>query len=108
MIDAFRTCIAACQACSAACEHCFASCLAEDDLKPLVHCMALDVDCAEACRLAAAFMTRRSTYAPAACRVCATICDACASECSRHSMDHCQDCAAACRRCAEECRRMAA
>ncbi|GKU30656.1 hypothetical protein CFB3_27630 [Clostridium folliculivorans] len=34
------------------------------------------------------------------CKMCATICDACAKECSIFKDEHCQ-------KCADECRRMA-
>lgn len=75
-------------------------------MKSLARCIQLDVDCAEVCRTAAAFMGRGSEFASAICAACADICDACAEECEQHAMDHCRECAAACRRCADECRRM--
>ena len=53
-----QTCIQACLACSAACNQCFAACLKEQDLKSMAACMALDVDCAQACEFAASAMLR--------------------------------------------------
>ncbi|QJE02300.1 four-helix bundle copper-binding protein [Massilia forsythiae] len=105
--DRFRACIEACYACAAACDHCSSACLQEDDVKMMARCIALDMDCAQLCRTAAAFMARGSDSAHDLCRLCADVCAACADECGKHDMDHCQACAAACRRCAEECRRMA-
>ena len=103
----FASCIEACHACAIACDHCAAACLQEPDPKPMARCIALDIDCAQICRLAAAYMARGSELAADVCELCASICDACAKECDKHSMGHCKDCAKACRRCAEECRRMA-
>lgn len=103
----FQTCIDACQACASACEHCAGACLQEDDVKMMARCIALDMDCAQICRMAAAYMARGSQFAGAVCRLCAEICQACGDECAKHQHDHCQQCARACHRCAEECRRMA-
>lgn len=103
----FQSCIDACQACASACEHCAGACLQEDDVKMMARCIALDMDCAQICRMAAAYMARGSQFAGAVCRLCAEICQACGDECAKHRHDHCQQCARACHRCAEECRRMA-
>ena len=103
----YQACISACNACAIACDTCAASCLQEPDPKHMARCIALDIDCAEICRLAAAYMARGSQFAEMVCKVCADICDACAAECAQHKMDHCQQCAEACRRCADACRQMA-
>lgn len=103
----FQSCIEACYACAAACDTCASACLQEDDVKMMAGCIALDIDCADMCRVAAGFMSRGSALASSVCEACAQVCDACADECSQHAAQHCQDCAAACRRCADECRRMA-
>ncbi len=100
------TCIEACDQCAMACNYCASACLQEDDVKMMARCIALDMDCAQICQLASAFMARGSDQIQAVCALCADICDACASECAQHSMDHCQRCAEACRKCADECRRM--
>ena len=104
--EEFRTCIEACNECAIACSHCASACLAEADPKPMARCIALDIDCAEICRLAAAYMSRGSELSSAICGACAEVCEACGDECEKHGMDHCKTCAEACRRCAEECRRM--
>ena len=105
--SSFQSCIDACQACASACEHCAGACLQEDDVKMMARCIALDMDCAQICRMAAAYMARGSQFAGAVCRLCAEICQACGDECAKHRHDHCQQCAKACHRCAEECRSMA-
>lgn len=104
----FQACIDACHACAVACDHCAAACLREQDIKPMAGCIALDMDCAALCRLAAATMARDSEWARQICQLCAQVCQACGDECGKHRMDHCQACAQACRRCADECRAMAA
>lgn len=102
----FQSCIDACNLCADACDYCAASCLKEPDPNSMARCIALDIDCAQICRLAASFMARGSELTNTICQTCAEICDACGDECSKHQMQHCQDCAATCRRCADECRRM--
>jgi len=105
--EQFKSCIDACYACAAACDHCATACLQEDDPKPMAHCIALDIDCAEICRLAAGYMARGGALAARICQVCAEVCDACGDECAKHQMAHCRECAQVCKRCADECRRMA-
>lgn len=107
--DRFKACIHACNDCAVACDHCAVACLNEQDVTMLARCIALDVDCAEICRLAVGTMARGSECAATVCEACADVCDECARECDRHSkMEHCRECAQACRRCAQECRRMVA
>lgn len=108
MNQQFDSCIEACNDCANACDMCTAACLQEDDVKMMARCIALDIDCAQLCRLAGAMMARGSEAAKIVCEACAELCEMCADECGKHQMQHCQDCAAACRRCADECRRMAA
>ncbi len=103
----FATCIEACDQCAIACSHCSTACLQEDDVKMMARCIALDIDCAEMCKLASAAMARGSEHAQAICALCAELCEACGEECAKHQMDHCQECANACRHCAQECRGMA-
>lgn len=103
----YAECIDACNACANACDRCTAACLAEEDVKMMARCIALDIDCAQLCRLAVAVMARGGEAAGAICAACADVCERCASECGRHDAGHCQECAAACRRCAELCRQMA-
>lgn len=104
----FNSCIEACHACAVACNHCAAACLQEQDVKAMARCIALDIDCAGICALAAAAMSRSSECSKTICNACAEICQACGDECAKHQMEHCQQCAQACRRCADECRKMAA
>lgn len=107
MHEKYASCIQACYACAAECNHCATACLQEDDAKMMARCIALDIDCAEICALAAAAMARGSEKAREICRTCADVCQACGEECGRHKQEHCQRCAQACMRCADECRRMA-
>ena len=104
--EQYQSCIDACNACAIACNHCMTSCLHENDVKAMAFCVALNIDCAAMCQLAAAAIARDSVHAAAICALCADICTACRNECAKHPMDHCQECAEACRRCAEECRHM--
>lgn len=103
----YAACIDACNACADACDRCAAACLREEDPAEMARCIALDMDCAAICRLAAGYMARGSENAESICALCTEICEACFGECATHDMDHCKACAEACRRCADECRRMA-
>ncbi|MEO7150381.1 MAG: four-helix bundle copper-binding protein [Burkholderiaceae bacterium] len=98
-----QRCLQACYACADACDTCAIACLNEADPAPMSRCVALDVDCAQICRMAAGFMARSSEFDAAVCELCARVCEACAVECEHHTMDHCQACADACRRCALAC-----
>ena len=105
--ETFTSCIEACSDCATACDHCAISCLSEPNPKAMAHCIALDIDCAEMCRLAAGYMSRGSEQAALICGTCAEVCEACATECDKHDAEHCKSCARECRRCAEECRNIA-
>ncbi len=101
-----QACVDACNACADACDHCAVSCLQETDAHMMARCIALDMDCAAMCRLAAGFMARRSEFMTQVCKMCAEICNACGEECAKHSMEHCQACARACHVCAQELEKM--
>ena len=101
-----QSCLDACNACADACDHCAASCLHEPDVRAMARCIALDMDCAAACRFAAGALARDSELANTICAMCAMVCHACAAQCETHPMEHCQACAKACRECAAACDRM--
>ncbi|MGQ3122504.1 MULTISPECIES: four-helix bundle copper-binding protein [Variovorax] len=100
-------CIEACNQCAIACNHCAIACLKEDNVKMMARCIALDMDCAAICQLAAAAIARGSEHKKEICELCADICEACAEECAKHKAPHCQSCATACRACAVACLEMA-
>ena len=100
--------IAALNNCAAECNHCISACLEEEDVKMLAKCIKLDMDCAEICSLTASFLARGSVHGDHLKKECAEVCNACATECEKHShMEHCKKCAEACRACAAECSSMA-
>lgn len=104
----YQICIDACHACAVACNTCFTACLKESDVGMMARCIALDMDCAAICSLAANAMARDSEMAPHFCRLCSEVCLACANECESHQHDHCQQCAQACRACSKACLSMVA
>ena len=109
MNEQMRSCIDACYACAIACDECAVSCLKEEDFPHLARCIQLDMDCADMCRLAMAYMGRDSELVNLVCQTCAQVCEACADECGQHNaMEHCEACEEACRQCAEECRKLLA
>ncbi len=97
VLDALANCIAHC-------EYCADACLSEDNIQPMVPCIRLDRDCADICRLTAAFIARSSPHAPHVLKECLEICQKCHDECARHQHDHCQACAKACLECLDACR----
>ena len=99
-------CLRACNDCASACLQCAVGCLKEDQPKAMVHCINLDLECADICGLAAASIARGGEHMNEICALCAKACESCAAECAKHSMEHCKRCAEACRKCAEACRAM--
>ena len=93
--------------CVASCNYCTASCLNEDDVKMMVECIRLDMDCAEICRTTANLLARGSEHGSHLLQECAEICSKCASECEKHApqMAHCKACAEACRKCEDACKK---
>ena len=102
-----EACLQACNECAVACLQCATACLQEADPKPMAGCIALDLECADICQLAAASIARGGEHMQAICALCAQACSSCATECGKHNMDHCKRCAEACKRCADACRAMA-
>lgn len=72
--EKYWSCIDACNACADECDHCAIACLQEPEPKSMARCIALDIDCAAICRLAASFMARGSEFAGQICWLCAEIC----------------------------------
>ena len=68
--------------------------------KLYLDCMALALECADDCHLAALPVVRGSEHINAVCSACAAVCQTCASECAKQPMDHYQRCAEACKQCA--------
>lgn len=90
--------------CAQACNRCIGGCLQEEDITPMRKCIRLDLDCEGICTLLAGYISRNSTFSTQLLHHCATICNACASECEKHHrMEHCQACAEACYACANAC-----
>ena len=103
---AYEGLVDACNACADACDRCLSACLLEADVAHLTRCIALDLECAQTCRLLAGFAVRGSKFAGGVAAACLTLCEACAEECGQHQHDHCVRCAEACRACAAACRRL--
>jgi len=97
-----EACIKACLECMTSCTHHLAHhCLPAGGKHVEAAHVILMLDCAEICALCANFATRGSAQHEAACRLCATVCEACATSCA--GQGDMEDCADACRRCAEAC-----
>ena len=91
-------------ACMVECEHCAEACMGNPDMKK---CARMCLDTAEGCRTLATLMVRGSYFIAPHAKACAEVCEACASECESHGMDHCNKCAKACRTAAEAYRKIA-
>ncbi|QIX60079.1 four-helix bundle copper-binding protein [Hymenobacter sp. BT18] len=102
-----QTVLDALSRCAAACEQCATACLQEEHVHMMVPCIRLDRDCADICRLTAAFIARGSDHAKHVLKECIEICQKCADECGQHQHDHCQQCAEACRACVAACQQYA-
>jgi len=98
-----ESCIAACQTCADACE----SCATENKGKAgKENAVKLGMTCKDACNeLIAASKT--DVNLDALYKKCEDACNACATECGKHTdCDHSMTCAEACRKCAAECKAM--
>lgn len=85
-------------ACAVECEHCAEACMGNPDM---LKCARMCLDTAESCRSLATLMVRGSYFIVPQANACIEICEACASECEKHAMNHCKKCAQACRSAAE-------
>jgi hypothetical protein len=54
----YRNVLDALARCAAACDYCADACLAEDNIQMMVPCIRTDRDCADICRVTAAFIAR--------------------------------------------------
>jgi hypothetical protein len=102
-----QKCIDACNRCAQACYECFEVCLGESDVQERTNYISLLIECAGMCQMSAAHMSMDGEFAMDHCKVCASICDACAQECAMFKDDHCTECAKVCEECATECKSMA-
>ena len=64
----YQSCIDACNKCADLCDHCASACLSEGNVNEMTRCVALDIDCAAICRLAAGYMARGSELAKEICQ----------------------------------------
>jgi hypothetical protein len=107
--EALVRCIEECLACAFACTSCADSSLAEEDVRVLVRCIRLNLDCADVCDATGRVLTRQTNFEPSPARslveTCAQTCNVCAEECERHAHhhEHCRLSVEACRRCEQAC-----
>jgi hypothetical protein len=92
--------------CSKMCLSCADACLAEP--MDMTQCIRMCLDCADICEATSRLGLRRSGEDLGVLRelleLCARMCEACATECERHDLEHCKLCALICRECAADCR----
>lgn len=104
-----KECIDACTKCANVCQETIDYCLKQGGDHVAESHIKLLLDCAEICRVCDDFLLRRSQQATGVCRVCAEVCDACATSCSSFKGDsQMEKCAEMCTKCAESCREMSA
>lgn len=106
--DRYQKCIDSCNRCSQACLECLKLCLNEPDVGARKNCIASLQECACICREASSFMGMEAPHAAKLCRLCETICSACAQECGMFQDSHCKKCADECNSCADVCKSMSA
>lgn len=96
--------------CANACTQCADACLSEEDPRPLVKCIRLNLDCADVCAATSRVISRQTEYDANVTRplleACIAACRSCGDECERHApaMEHCRICAERCRACEQACR----
>ena len=110
LIRAIETCLV----CAHACVSCADACVGENDPRPLLRCIRLDLDCADISqatwRLLARQLEPELDVLALQLELCARACVKCAEECERHAgeHDHCRVCAETCRWCERACRALLA
>lgn len=111
--SALEECIAACFDCEQTCTSCADACLGESQVSELVHCIRVNLDCADVCAATGRVLMRLTEpdreLISAQLRACQQACQACGSECAKHAdhHEHCRVCMEACRRCEQACERLA-
>ncbi|WP_167856808.1 four-helix bundle copper-binding protein [Hymenobacter aquaticus] len=91
-------------ACFVACEAQATHGLNHPEAPALSRSVRLSRDCADLCRLSAAFVGRGSEHTAHMLRECAELCRVCADECTQFSDEACRLCTDACRRAEDACR----
>jgi hypothetical protein len=95
--------------CAKMCLSCADACMAEAE--DMTQCIRLCLDCSDICEATGRLGLRRSgddqPILLELLELCARMCEACATECERHPMEHCKLCAQICRECAADCRNAA-
>jgi hypothetical protein len=87
--------------CAIACSQCAIACLNEENIRMMVPCIKLNIDCADICHLTASLLSRDSEQSHYLLAECGEVCKKCADECEKHrDMEHCEICAEACYKCA--------
>lgn len=82
LTNKYQKCIDACNRCAQACEECAKLCLNEPDVQARKNCIATLIECANMCRQAACSMSFDAQFAKDLCRLCAIVCEKCASDCA--------------------------
>lgn len=91
------------QDCEATCEHMTNHLKKLSDFQMRVMQAMLLRDCSDICGLTAKYVARGAIFARQAASLCACICEACGTECSRFPDQMSQNCARVCMHCAREC-----
>lgn len=108
--NGLSACIEACFECAQACTACADACLSEAQVKMLVRCVRLNLDCADICAVTGRLLSRQTEANQQLLhhqvQACVTACRVCGDECAQHAQhhEHCRVCAEACRRCEEACK----
>ena len=68
-----KACVEICNACAVSCLQCVVACLKETDVKAMAQCIALDLECAEVCRLCVSSMARDGECMEEICALCAKV-----------------------------------
>ena len=76
--EALARSIGECFACAITCTSCADACLAEEDVKELVRCIRLNLDCADVCDATGRTLTRQTSSEP---RLARSMLEACAQAC---------------------------
>lgn len=102
-------CIAVCLGTASFCNHTALWCADVDSHRmEMKKCIELTLECAALCAATAQLISMGSERAKELCRLCADVCEHCASQCNKFNNETLMACAELCRKCSCACRTVSA
>ncbi|WP_128544625.1 four-helix bundle copper-binding protein [Larkinella soli] len=89
--------------CATVCDEYATECSRQQDIEELYRCIFLSLDCSDLCRQVAMLYVRGSENTRLVAKTCIEVCEKCAEECERMSLERACQIASVCRQCIRVC-----